>query len=331
MGIGSDAYPSYLSHPILCNSWRIPMNINTALNKGVLPGRNLRRKEKNFAYISLAPILLLFVVFSVIPIFWGTLLMFFNYNPIDEHSPFVGMANFQRLLENETFHKAFFNTFKFVFIAIPANIIITLMIAIGINKIRSMFWKNTFRTMFFLPAIAPLAGTAVVWSTMFNNQNGLFNMLLEQAGLESINWLTDPATAMLSVIIMTLWADIGYNIVIFMAGLDSIPNMFYEAAELDGANKWQLFWHITLPLLSRTSLFIFVMTSISYFQMFPQFQILTGGGPQNKTRVLSLEIFDNAFTYMNMGYASAMAFVLLIIILIITVVQIRLGRSKWEY
>ncbi len=301
------------------------------LRKPVSAKGKLHREQRSFVLFSLLPIITLFLVFSVIPIIWGTMLMFFNYNPLDESSPFVGLAQFQRLWEDEVFHKAFVNTFKFVFIAIPANIVITLFIAIGINKIHSTLWRNTFRTMFFLPAIAPLAGSAVVWSTMFNGNNGLFNIILEHLGFAKVNWLTDPATALLSIIVMTLWADIGYNIVIFMAGLDSIPDMFYEAAKLDGANRWQMFRHITLPLLSRTSLFVFVMTSISYFQMFPQFQIMTNGEPQNETRVLSLHIFDHAFTYLNMGYASAMAFILLLIILAVTIIQLRIGRSQWEY
>jgi len=293
--------------------------------------RKLRRYERNFVFFSLAPIVLLFLVFSVIPIVWGTLLMFYNYNPLNDAQPFVGFAHFRTMLEDEVFRKAFANTFAFVFIAIPLNIVLTLCIALGINRIRSARWRNVFRTMFFLPAIAPLAGSAIVWTTMFNSSNGLFNFILDALGFERIHWLTDPATALLSIIIMTLWADVGYNIVIFMAGLDAIPGMFYEAAELDGANRWQMFRHVTLPLLSRTSLFVFVMTSISYFQMFPQFKIMTNGGPQNETRVLTLDIFDHAFTYMNMGYASAMAFLLLVVILIITAAQIRLGRSRWEY
>jgi multiple sugar transport system permease protein len=287
--------------------------------------------ESRFVVFSLTPILTIFILLSIVPIVWGLVLMFYNYNPLSENSPFIGLGNFQKLFNDKVFMKSFNNTFKFVLIAIPLNLILTLLIAIGINKIRSKVWKNTFRTLFFLPTIAPLAGSALVWTVMLRQNNGLFNIVLEKLGLHSLNWLSEPNLAMLSVIMMTLWADIGYNIVIFMAGLDSIPEMFYEAAEMDGASRGRIFWHITLPLLSRTSVFVVIMTSISYFQMFPQFQIMTNGGPMNETRVLALNIFDNAFSYMNMGYASAMAFILLLIILIITLVQIRLGRSKWEY
>jgi multiple sugar transport system permease protein len=130
---------------------------------------------------------------------------------------------------------------------------------------------------------------------------------------------------------MTLWADSGYNIVIFMAGLDSIPVVYYEAAMLDGAKRWVMFRHVTLPLLNRTTIFISITTIISYFQAFAQFQVMTKGEPFNETRVLALNIYDNAFTYSNMGYASAMATVLLVIILVITQLQVKLGRSQWEY
>lgn len=287
--------------------------------------------ERRFIVMSLAPILLLFMVFSVIPIAIGTVLMFFDFSPLSSAVPFVGLKHIQELLADPMFFKSLGVTFTFVFIAIPANIIITLLIAIGINKIRSGFWKNGFRTMFFLPAVAPLAGSAVIWTTMFNADSGVINMALNGIGLPSVNWLTDPATALISVIIMTLWADVGYNIVLFMAGIDSIPESLYEAAELDGASPWHVFWSITVPMLSRTMLFVFIMTSISYFQMFPQFQIMTSGGPLYETYVLALNIYDQAFTYMNMSYASAMAFMLLIIILVLTVIQLRMGRSQWEH
>jgi ABC-type sugar transport system permease subunit len=275
--------------------------------------------------------LLLFLVFSVIPIVGGTLLMFFDYSPLSSAVPFVGLKHLKALFTDERFFQSLRVTFTFVLIAIPANIVVTLLIAIGINKIRQSFWKNTFRTMFFLPAIAPLAGSAVIWTTMFNYDGGIVNMALEVFGIPPVNWLTNTSTALLSIVIMTLWADIGYNIVLFMAGLDSIPDSIYEAAELDGATPWHRFWRITLPMLRPTMLFVFIMTSISYFQMFPQFQIMTKGGPFYETYVLALNIYDQAFRYMNMSYASAMAFVMLIIIFILTAIQMRIGRSNWEY
>ncbi|MFF2449682.1 carbohydrate ABC transporter permease [Neobacillus sp. NPDC058068] len=287
--------------------------------------------QNRFIFFSLTPIMIVFIVFSAIPIVWGLVLSFYQYNPLQEHSPFIGLRNYMDLLKDDVFIKSFWNTFKFVIIAVPANIAITLLIAIGVNRIRNNMFRNLFRTIYFLPCIAPLAGSAVVWTTMFNKDTGLFNVLLNFLHMPGVDWLTDPSLAMYSVIAMTLWADMGFNIVLFMAGLDSIPKMFYEAAELDGANPWKRFWNITVPLLSRTTLFVTIMTCLAYFQMFPQFQILTNGEPQNETRVLALSIYDHAFTYMNMGYASAIASVLFVIILIITIIQLKLGKSQWEY
>ncbi|MCR2822981.1 carbohydrate ABC transporter permease [Lederbergia panacisoli] len=297
--------------------------------KGLLSSQKIH--ERRFVFLSLLPILTLYIIFQIIPIFAGTWLMFFDYTPLNASSNFIGLDNFVKLFQNEIFREALLNTTIFVLVAIPLNIIFTLFLAVCINKVRHRGLKNTFRTFFFLPCIAPLAGSAIVWASIFNPQAGLLNMILNKLGFEGINWLTDPKVALISIIIMTLWADIGYNLIIFMAGLDAIPSSFYEAAELDGVGKWGAFRYITLPLLSRTSLFVFIMTTIAYFQMFDQFQIMTSGGPMNSTRVLSLEIYDQAFTYANMGYASAMAFVLLIIILVITVIQLRVGRTNWEY
>lgn len=288
-------------------------------------------RNKRFIFISLTPILSLFTLFFIIPIVWGLFLSLFQYNPLQLTSPFIGLDNFKELLADDLFKKTLMNTFQFVFIAVLVNILLTILIALGINRLRDGFSKDTFRLFYFLPCIAPLAGSAVIWSTMFDNQSGLFNIILENMGFDSIMWLTDPSLAMYSIVIMTLWADMGFNIILFLAGLDSIPETFYEAAVLDGANAWNKFKHITIPLLNRTTLFVTIMTCLSYFQMFPQFQVLTNGEPQNSTRVLSLDIYDHAFVYMNMGYASAIATVLFFIILIITVIQLRIGKSDWEY
>lgn len=290
-----------------------------------------KRGGRKFIYLSLAPILLLFGVFAFLPIGWSLGLSVFKYNPLSDSALFVGLDNFIRMWSDPIFLKSLWVTFKFVVIAVLINIVITLMFAAAIQRIRTGWLRNLMRTIFFLPTIAPLAGTAIVWSTMFNYNHGLFNMVLGQLHIAPIQWLSDPHYALYSVIMMTLWADIGYNIVLFIAGLDSIPDMYYEAAILDGANRWHLFRHVTLPLLRRTMLFVSVTTVVSYFQAFAQFQIMTKGEPFNETRVLALHIYEQAFSNSNMGYASAMATVFLMIILVVTLVQLKLGRTEWEY
>lgn len=289
------------------------------------------RGKRKFIVISLAPILLLFAVFAFLPIAWSLGLSVFKYDPLSSNALFVGAKNYIRMFEDAVFLKSLWVTFKFVAITVLVNIIITLLIASAIQRVRIRWLKNVFRTVFFLPTIAPLAGTAIVWNTMFNYNNGLFNMLLSKVNVAPIEWLSDPQYALYSVIMMTLWADIGYNIVLFIAGLDSIPDMYYEAAILEGASRWHIFRRITLPLLRRTMLFVSVTTVVSYFQAFPQFQIMTKGEPFNETRVLALHIYDQAFSNSNMGYASAMATVFLVIILLVTLLQLRWGRTQWEY
>ncbi|MFE0559821.1 sugar ABC transporter permease [Paenibacillus lautus] len=289
------------------------------------------RGKRKFIVISLAPILLLFAVFAFLPIAWSLGLSVFKYDPLSSNALFVGAENYIRMFEDAVFLKSLWVTFKFVAITVLVNIIITLLIASAIQRVRIRWLKNLFRTVFFLPTIAPLAGTAIVWNTMFNYNNGLFNMLLSKVNVAPIEWLSDPHYALYSVIMMTLWADIGYNIVLFIAGLDSIPDMYYEAAILEGASRWHIFRRITLPLLRRTMLFVSVTTVVSYFQAFPQFQIMTKGEPFNETRVLALHIYDQAFSNSNMGYASAMATVFLVIILLVTLLQLRWGRTQWEY
>ena len=279
----------------------------------------------------LLPIMVIFVIFSVAPVIWGVGLSFYKYSALSIHNHFSGLANYRRLIFDPLVLKSLQNTFYFVLLAVPANLVITLFVAIGINSIRSRSLRSTLRTMAFLPTIAPVAAAALIWSTMYSSNGGLFNAVLKALSLPTVNWLGDPNVAMISIVITTLWADIGYNIVIFMAGLDAIPEVFYEAAKMDGARPRHLFRHVTLPLLSRTSLFVTVMTFISYFQMFTQVQVMTNGNPQNATRVLTLHIYTTAFQYMDMGYASTMATTLLLITFVVSLIQLRVGRSSWEY
>ncbi|WP_059050235.1 carbohydrate ABC transporter permease [Paenibacillus senegalimassiliensis] len=310
---------------------RVAVSANKA-NKLKPTGRaaGLRAKRR-FILISLIPILLLFGVFAFLPIAWSLGLSVFQYDPLSSKAIFVGAENYIRMASDAVFLKSLWITFKFVAITVLVNIVITLCIASAIQRVRIPWLKSLFRTLFFLPTIAPLAGTAIVWSTMFNYNNGLFNLILLKLHLTPIQWLADPQYALYSVIMMTLWADIGYNVVLFIAGLDSIPDMYYEAALLEGAGRWRIFFQITLPLLRRTLLFVSVTTVVSYFQAFPQFQIMTKGEPFNETRVLALHIYDQAFASSNMGYASAMATVFLMVILLVTLVQLRGGRANWEH
>lgn len=230
------------------------------------------------------------------------------------------------------------NTVFFVVVTVTLNIVLTLLIAQVISSMRSNKTRSFLRVVFFMPVVAPLAASSLVWKQMYANKYGLFNNILRHFGLPAQNWLGDPAWLLPAIILFTLWADIGYNIVIFSAGLDGIPQDFIEAAAIDGAGPVKRFFSITLPLLGRTTAFVITMTLISHFQMFAQFEILgrssanpNGGGPNNVGMVLTLDIYKEAFKYKDMGYASAIAFVLFLIIMIVTAISQRLNRVDWGY
>lgn len=311
------------------------MGVYEANIRGNPPKKNktsLMAGQRRFVLISIAPILILFMVFNFVPIFLSLILAFYNYSPLSMNSPFIGLQNFVNLLSDEVFNKSLFNTLKFVVFATGINLILATAIAVVINSIIKRSLKNFFRTLYFLPTIAPLVAVSIIWATLLDPNYGIVNMMLSLFNQHTmIYWLNTDQLALPSIIAVTLWADLGYNIVIIMAGLDAIPRMFYEASCIDGANRLQVFWKITLPLLTRTLLFVSVMTVISYFQVFTQVQLMTNGGPDHSSEVIALTIYNNAFRFMKMGYASSMAIILLVIILIVSALQLKFAKVDWEY
>lgn len=295
-------------------------------------------KNNRFVYTILTPIFICMLVFSMLPILIGLGISLFDYNPLAAESPFVGLGNFKMLLEDEVFTAALKNTIIFVLVTVTLNVVFSLAIAQIISVMRSNKMRSLMRVIFFMPVVAPMAASSMVWKAMYANKYGLINNILGSLGLPTQNWLGDASWVLPAIILFTLWADIGYNIVIFSAGIDGIPSEFIEAAAIDGAGPIRRFFSITLPLLGRTTAFVVSMTLISHFQMFAQFEIMTrsagssgGGGPNNSGMVLTLEIYKEAFKYKNMGYASAIAFVLFVIIMIVTVITRRANRVDWEY
>ena len=284
-------------------------------------------------FFVLLPILLLYFTFLVLPIGAGFVMSFFDYNPLRTNNDFVGLANFARLTNDPVFFKALRNTLYFVFATVPLNIIITLIIAQLISSLDWSKLRASFRVLFFMPCIAPLVASSMVWKQLYNVRYGIINSMLEGLfNIQPINWLGTQSLVIPSVILFTLWADMGYNVIIFSAGMDGIPSDFYEAANIDGAGPISRFFNITLPLLGRTFSFVIAMTFISHFQMFAQFQVLaTKGGPNNAGTVLTYLIYKTAFQNKNMGYASAIAITLFLLIMIFTIVQQRVNRVDWGY
>lgn len=300
------------------------------MNKKIKRKPSVSRRQRRFVIIGLTPILLVFFVFSVIPIFYSFFMSLFNYSGFGQ-APFVGVDNYIQLMHDTEFLGSLKNTVIFVLIAVNANIVISTLMAVVIKSVKKRKLRSFFRGWFFIPAVIPIVALCYVWAIMYQPSSGIINQTLALVGIAPVNWLTGSNTALIAIIITTLWCDLGYNIVLILAGMDSIPEMFLEAASIDGANCVQKFFRITLPLLSRNMLFVSMMTYITYFQAFAQIQIMTKGGPNNATNVIAYNIYNYAFQYSQMGYASAMAMVLLGIILIISMVQFFCVKSDWEY
>ncbi|MDR1419049.1 MAG: sugar ABC transporter permease [Treponema sp.] len=291
-------------------------------------------KNTKFVIAVLTPVFLCMFTFQILPIFLGFGISFFNYSPLNARNEFLGFSNFARLFSDPVFHIALKNTLYFVVGAVTINIVLTLTIAQIISSFRYNRVRSIFRVVFFMPCVAPLAASSFVWARMYEKRVGLINVLLDNwFGIAPRAWLGEAATMMPSIIVFTLWADIGYNIIIFCAGIDGIPSDFYEAAVIDGAGPLRRFLKITLPLLGRTTCFVIAMTLISHFQMFAQFEVMLAGhgGPNNMGMVLTLDIYKTAFIYKDLGYASAISIVLFIIIMLFTIVSQRLNRVDWGY
>jgi len=294
-------------------------------------------RNNRFAALVLAPICLSMFIFLLLPVALGLVISLYEYNPLNAANPFVGLANFRKLLSDQVFLLATRNTMFFVFVTVALNIAATLVIAQVICALPRRRARSFFRVVFFMPCVAPLVAAGMVWGSMFSTKYGVVNSAFQTLfDIPARNWMGTASYVMPILILFTLWADVGYNIVIFTAGIDGIPAGFYEAAAIDGAGPVQRFFRITLPLLGRTLSFVVIMTLISHFQMFAQFEVMTragsgSGGPGNSGLVLTLLIYKTAFKAKDMGYASAMAFVLFLIIMAFTALSRRLSRVDWGY
>ncbi len=253
----------------------------------------------------------------------------------------VGLENFRTLFKDSIFLKSVWNSFRYTAMAVPSVIVVGLTLALLVNGVRNTLWRGAFTTSFFLAYVVPLVAVAVMWRYMYlPGRMGLFNAILGIVGLGPIRWLDSPKTALLSLAIVRVWKYSGYAMVLFLAGLQAIPETFYEAALIDGASWWQRFRHITLPLLTPTTLFVTMVSILSAFMMFTEVYVMTGGmvtaaevrgGPQYSTTTMVFNIYSTAFEHFKMGYASAMTVILLIIMVIVSVIQFRYLRPTWEY
>ncbi|WP_373533090.1 carbohydrate ABC transporter permease [Vampirovibrio sp.] len=285
------------------------------------------KTETRWAWFFLLPCLLGLLVFTYIPIVASFGLSFSYWNLLGVPK-LVGLDNYAAVLSDPLFWKSFATTWTFVIISGFLEVAVALLLAVWLN--RAVRGQSFFRTAYFLPFITPMVSVALVWGWLYDPTYGLINWLLQQAHLiqQPIPWLYDPKTALWAVMILRVWKDIGYNIVIFLAGLQTVSPSLYEAANLDGATGWQTFWRVTLPMITPTLFFIGIMTLINGFQSFDSVYLLTQGGPQHSTELLVYWMFKNAFEFYKIGPASAIAYILFVVILLLTLGQWQL-RKRW--
>lgn len=293
--------------------------------------KGLERRAAFSAWGFLAPALLLIAVFFFLPVLAALLLSFTDFDIYAlgdlNRLRFIGFNNYLQLLQSLLFWTALGNTFYFVIVGGPLSVAVSLGAALLVNSRLTRF-PSLFRTAFFLPVVTTLVAVAVVWRYLYHPRYGLLNYTLSLLGIEPIDWLGDPNWAMPAIILMAVWKNFGFNMIIFIAGLQNIPMQLYEAARIDGAGAWAQFRHITLPLLGPTFLFVALMTMIGYFQVFAEPYVMTQGGPANRTLSIVLLMYEEGFRWWNIGYASAAAFVLFVLILAGTVLQLKLRRRE---
>lgn len=278
-----------------------------------------------------APALLVIGAFFFVPVAAAFLLSFTDFDIYAvasfDNARFTGLANYAALLGDPIFWKALGNTLYFALVGGPLTIAISLGAALLIHA-RLVRFKGLFRTIYFAPVVTTLVAVAVVWRYLYHPRFGLLNYSLGLLGINPIDWLGDPRWAMPAIILLAVWKNFGYNMVVFVAGLQSIPDELYEAAELDGAGAWQRFRHVTLPMLGPTFLFVTIITMIGYLQLFAEPYVMTQGGPLQATTSVVLLMYEQGFRWWNMGYAAAIAFVLFLVIFAVTLVQLRFQRRS---
>jgi multiple sugar transport system permease protein len=279
----------------------------------------LRSRRTLHAYLFIAPIVLLFGLFRIIPSIQTLLYSFYRVELLRHQFTFIGLENFRAMLTDEIFQRATANTLIYVATIVPISAALGLLLAVLFNA--QFRLKEVLKAIYFSPMVTSTVAAAMVWWWLYNPQFGLFNVLLRLVYIPDQPWLMSSRMALPSIIIFSVWKTLGYNMIIYLAGLQAIPQQFYEAATIDGASSFKRFWRISVPLLAPTTTFILIYNSILAFQVFDQIFVLTGGGPANATNVVVLELYRQAYKRFNFGYASAEAMVLFVFILGVTVLQ----------
>ncbi len=294
--------------------------------------RVLREMRKQWsAYLFLAPVLITFAIFTVFAVGYAFYLSFHEWNILEPAKPFVGLDNYRRLLEDGRFGQSILNTGYYTLASVPLTMGLGLLIALLLNaRIRA---RGLFRALFYLPVVTPLVIASIIWKWVYNGDYGLLNYYLIQLGVidRPLLWLSDRNLAMPAVILTSVWKSVGFAMVVYLAGLQSIPEDYYDAAKVDGANGLRRLKDITLPLLSTTTFFLAVVSVLGSFQVFTQIFVMTNGGPLRRTTTIVYHIYQTAFRNFDMGYAAAMAFAMFAMMFVFTLLQMRFLAREVEY
>ncbi len=275
-------------------------------------------RKKILPYLLVSPYIVHFLLFVAFPVVFSIVLTFHKWNIIAPME-YTGLNNYIRLFNDKTFIKSMGNTLIFLVIHIPLQIIVALFLAEILNQ--KLKLRGVFRGAFFLPVIVSGVVVTILWQQLYGFDTGLFNRLLTGVGLSKVGWLTDPGIAMISIAVMATWKNVGLYIVLFLVGLQTVPTQYYEAADLEGANHWQKFFRITLPMINPTIFMVVILSTIGGFSLFIEPYIMTGGGPLNSTVSAVLYIYKQGFFYYHMGYAATLGLFFAFIILAVVVIQ----------
>jgi len=306
-------------------AWARSQSVPTAM-----PRRNrmtMRRREMINGYVMLSPWLFGFVVFTLGPMIASLWFSFSEYKVI-KPPVWIGLANYRRMFDDALFYKSLSVTLRYTVSAVPLGIISALFVAVLLNF--NVWGARVLRTIFYLPSVISGVAVAMVFAWIFNHRFGVLNYIIGLVGIPGPDWLGRRQWALWAFVLMSLWG-IGGNMIILLAGLQGVPVSLHEAAEIDGANGWRRFWRITLPMISPAILFVSIMSIIGSFQSFTSAYIMTGGGPANATLFYLLYLYRNAFSWFEMGYASALAWVLFAIIMVCTLLSMRVSSSWVHY
>jgi len=304
------------------------MSAQVAAELGKPHNKKRRRyKHTGWAALMLLPNVVGFLMFMLIPMIAALVLSFYDYDLL-RPPRFVGLANYREMLTDSILHVTLRNTFVYTLIVVPFGMALSLVLAVLVD--RKIIGMRFYRAAYFLPTITSMVAVAVVWQWIYNPEFGLLNFILGIFGMAPRQWLTSSDTSLVSIAIVAVWHGLGFNMMLFLAGLQGIDSSLYESSDLDGAGPLKQLFYITIPMLRPTTMFVFIMSIIGSFQAFATVHLMTGGGPGRSSSLIVHYLYQNAFVFFRMGYASAIAYLLFFIILIVTAFNMRMNKTLRE-